>query len=204
MPRSPDQNQALRAATRERLLRSALTLFARDGYAGTSVRTIAEHAGVATGLLYAHFAGKEELLHALFEQSMADVRASMALADAQPQPQDQLSALVLGSVAIIREHLDFWRLGYAARTQPAVLAALGPALNEWTRSIVAALQGYLVRAGSTDPVHDARALFAQIDGLCQHFALDPERYPVDAVARRIIARWTPTVVPTPPRPPAPL
>src|SRR5687768_6912949 len=127
-PRTPDQNEALRAATRARIMDAALALFAANGYAGTTVRMIAERAGVATGLLYAHFAGKEELLRALFERSMGDVYASFALADAA-DPGDRLAALVRGSVEILRANLDFWRVSYAARMQPSVLDALGPALD---------------------------------------------------------------------------
>ena len=34
---------------------------------------------------------------------------------------------------------------------------------------------------------EALALFAQIDGMCVHFALAPDVYPLEAVAERIIA-----------------
>ncbi len=194
MPRSADQNETLRSTTRAKLLAAALARFARVGYAESSVRAIAADAGVATGLLYSHFDGKEGLLQALFEESMQDVRASFAIAKFAA-PADRLAALVRSSVAIVREHLDFWRLGYAARTQPAVVAALGPALEQWTASIVATLRGFLAEQGSQEPDLDARVLFAQIDGMCQHFALHPDGYPIDAVAERVIARWTTTVVP---------
>lgn len=188
MPRSAAQNEALRSSTRERLLQAALTLFARDGYSQVGVRAIAAEAGVATGLLYSHFAGKEELLRAIFEQSMADVAQSFALADAASPPA-RLEALVRGSVQIVRAHLEFWRLGYATRSQPSVVSALAPSLQRWSETIVDTLRRYLAESGSPDPDTDAFALFAQIDGMCQHFALDPDRYPIDAIAERVIARW---------------
>ncbi|MFN8668336.1 MAG: TetR/AcrR family transcriptional regulator [Gemmatimonadaceae bacterium] len=189
MPRTLLQNESLRAATRGKLLDAALALFARDGYGDTTVRAIAREAGVATGLLYSHFAGKEALLRALFEQSMSQVRLSFAMAESVP-PDERIGALVRASVQLVREHRDFWRLGYAARTQPAVIAALSPVLGEWTDAIVGTLCGYLADAGSPSPELDARALFAQIDGMCQHFALSPGEYPVDAVADRVVAQWS--------------
>ena len=194
MPRSPAQNEALRAVTRERLLGAALELFAREGYRETTVRRVAERAGVATGLLYAHFAGKEALLQALLARSFDDVERSFAIADAA-DPRDQLAALVRGAVAIVRERLDFWRLGYAVRTQPGVMAVLGPALHTWMARIVETLGGYLRELGSPAPELDALALFTQIDGLCQQLALAPGDFPVDAVAERVIARWTAVAVP---------
>jgi AcrR family transcriptional regulator len=47
---------------RELLLAAAVRLIARDGTAGLTVRQIAREAGLADGLLYNHFADKEELL----------------------------------------------------------------------------------------------------------------------------------------------
>lgn len=189
MPRSADQNDALRAATRAKLLDAALRLFARDGYTDTTVKAIARAAGVADGLLYSHFEGKRALLRALFESTMAEVRRSFEMAESVGN-DDRLAALVRGSVSVVRANPDFWRLGYAARTQPAVVAALGPVLDEWTESIIATLRGYLADLGSPAPEPDARALFAQIDGMCQHFALNPTEYPVDAVAERVIVLWS--------------
>lgn len=53
-------------STRERLLDAALELFARHGYAGTSLRQIAEAVGVRESAIYAHFAGKQAIYDALF------------------------------------------------------------------------------------------------------------------------------------------
>jgi AcrR family transcriptional regulator len=50
------------ADLREHLIAAAARLIARDGTAGLTVRAIAREAGVADGVLYNHFADKEELL----------------------------------------------------------------------------------------------------------------------------------------------
>ena len=55
-------------ATRERILESALTLFAEKGYDGVGVDLIAEKAGVKGPSIYKHFKGKEEILNVLVEQ----------------------------------------------------------------------------------------------------------------------------------------
>lgn len=54
---------------RERLLQAALELFARRGYAATSVREIVEMAGVTKPVLYYHFGSKEGLYLALLQES---------------------------------------------------------------------------------------------------------------------------------------
>lgn len=62
---APRKAAALRdgdASLREHLIASAEQLIARQGLAGLTVRAIAKEAGVADGVLYNHFADKEEFL----------------------------------------------------------------------------------------------------------------------------------------------
>jgi AcrR family transcriptional regulator len=56
------------ADTRGKILDAATELFARDGYDATSIREIAEKAGVATGLLHHHFGNKAAVLAAVSER----------------------------------------------------------------------------------------------------------------------------------------
>ena len=44
--------------TRQEILQSAHQLFLKNGYHGTSMRQIAEGAGIAVGGIYNHFASK--------------------------------------------------------------------------------------------------------------------------------------------------
>ncbi|MFF5212673.1 TetR/AcrR family transcriptional regulator [Streptosporangium sp. NPDC000396] len=57
------------AATSERLLEAALELFARQGYAATTIRQIAEAVGVRDSAIYAHFSGKQGIYDALFAEA---------------------------------------------------------------------------------------------------------------------------------------
>jgi len=188
-PRTPDQNERIRAASRERILEAALRLFAEHGYERTSVKMIAAAAGISQGLLYNYFAGKDALLAAIFEASMDDVRASFAAAEEEADPRRRIAGLVRGSVAVVRGNLAFWRLSYALRMQAGVMEGLGARTPEWTAAILATLERYLREAGVDDPGLEAAVLFATIDGVSQHYALDPGRYPLDAVAERIIGRY---------------
>lgn len=188
-PRSQEQNDAIRSRTRESLLKHALEQFAEHGYDGTSVKRIAEAAGLSQGLLYAYFPSKEALLKALFEQSMADVQGTFARAQAEADPSERIAALLTASAETMRRNLNFWRVSYGVRMQPAVLKALGPKLGGWTRAIEKTLTGLLAEAGYEDPEMEARLLFATIDGVSQHFALNPKRYPIEAVFARVADRY---------------
>src|SRR5215471_384786 len=54
--------------TRQRILDSALKLFATKGYEKTTLRDIAAEAGSSLGLTYRYFARKEELVLSLYRQ----------------------------------------------------------------------------------------------------------------------------------------
>ncbi len=188
-PRTAAQFEALRADAQDRLERAALAVFARRGYAAATVRDVAREAGVAQGLLYNYYRGKDDLLAAVFRRSVGDVQASFAAAAVDASPAERLALLIRAAFAVVREHLAFWQLVYGVRQQPNVVAALGPELHAWTEDVRATLAGHLRDVGHPDPGTQARVLFAAIDGVAQHFALDPAHYPLDAVAERVVAMF---------------
>lgn len=54
--------------TRQELIDAACTLFVKQGYHGTSMRSIAESVGVVVGAVYKHFSSKEELFRTVVHQ----------------------------------------------------------------------------------------------------------------------------------------
>ena len=74
--------------------------------------------------------------------------------------------------------------------QPAVVTGLGKRLRAWMTTIQSTLARYLKDTGSRQPKLDATLLFALIDGVSQHYVLDPRGYPLSDVADRIVALFT--------------
>src|SRR6478672_12126266 len=66
VPATRRQEQA--AARREQLLAAALDLFAEKGVRETSIRDIAQTAGITEGLIYHYFESKSALLRAVMER----------------------------------------------------------------------------------------------------------------------------------------
>ena len=56
------------ADTEEKILMTALRLFARDGYEAVSVRTIAEELGMTKGALYRHYKNKRDIFDSIVER----------------------------------------------------------------------------------------------------------------------------------------
>ena len=189
MPRSPEKFEEIRSLSRERILRTALAMFARYGYERTTIRLIAAEAGISQGLLYNYFGNKAELLRAVFTRSMADVEESFApLADEQATPAEKVAGLIRRSFEIVRRNQEFWRLSYSLRTQPAVLAEAAADVQLYAQAIRGQLTACFAAAGAPAPEIKAAILFAEIDGIAQHYVLEPDSYPLDAVLDELIAQ----------------
>jgi TetR/AcrR family transcriptional regulator len=52
MPRRPEQFEAIREKSREKIFSASLELFANKGYDATSIESIAKKAGISKGLIY--------------------------------------------------------------------------------------------------------------------------------------------------------
>ena len=176
--------------TRARLLNAALELFATRGYASTPVDAIADAAGVSAGLLYYHFDSKSAVLFAIFEQSLTDVQATFAAADREPAALDRLPALLRSAGTIVPRHRLFWAVWYGLRMQQDVLKSLGPSVTQFTAAIVRTLERYLSEIHWPEPDIEAQLLFAQIDGMCQHYVLDPDHYPLERMIERLVERYS--------------
>ncbi len=188
-PRTDEQNEAIREVSRAKIVETALELFAQHGYEATSVRMIAQAAGIAQGLLYNYFASKEALLATVVQQSMADVRESFVRAEDATDPLRQIERLIRAAFAIVQRKRTFWKLIYAVRTQGAVVASLGDLLIAASSEIRTTIERYCRTAGLPQPEIEAAILFALIDGVAQHYVLDPENYPLDTVTEAVVARY---------------
>jgi len=64
-------------ATRGRILEAALQLFRDRGFGATTMREIAESAGVATGAAYYYFDSKDAIVLAFYDQAQQDMTARL-------------------------------------------------------------------------------------------------------------------------------
>lgn len=200
MPRTPQQNEQLRTDSQRRLLAAARKAFVRLGFDRATIRDIAEEAGVAQGLLYNYFRSKDDLLREVFLEGTRDVAAAFLAEAASGTPTERLERLIRRSFEIVRERRDFWQLSYMLRHHPRTLLVLGDALPTWTTAVRRDLEALLREIGHRDADDLARVLFAAIDGVAQHYVLDPEEYPLEAVADCLVRHFgEPPAEPTLPR-----
>jgi TetR/AcrR family transcriptional regulator, cholesterol catabolism regulator len=91
---------------RQELSRQAARLFAEKGYHGTSIGDLAEAMGVQKGSLYAHIAGKQDLL---FEAMRAGAQAFHGALDSIPEAlpaTEKIRRALRGHLRVVAEQLE--------------------------------------------------------------------------------------------------
>jgi AcrR family transcriptional regulator len=172
---SPRKAAALRggdANLREHLIDAAGRLIARQGVAGLTVRVIAKEAGVADGVLYNHFADKEELLATALR---AHVLAAQRNLGSLPEPgsgtvEENLRAQLRYGLALHKAILPAF---VGLLTHPAVqarYAALADSGSDWRAALTAYL-GAERAVGRLPAEADVDAAAALLVGICHEQVL---------------------------------
>jgi AcrR family transcriptional regulator len=98
-------NGALPSRRRADMVAIAAELFAQKGYRATTVREIADAAGILSGSLYHHFDSKEsigdEILSGFIKEVLADYRAAVAEA---ADPRAALEQIVRSTTRTLAQH----------------------------------------------------------------------------------------------------
>ncbi len=124
--RAPQQDRS--RATRARLLESAITCLADQGWMATTVAAVAEHAGVSRGAAQHHFPTREALFLAALEHVMRVRRDELAeQVDRRAEPPNTLDVVNLVfdlfSGELFRAALTLW---VAAAAEPELRAQVIP------------------------------------------------------------------------------
>ena len=83
--------------THDRIIEVAIRTFADRGYAGTSMREIADELGITKAALYYHFPGKEEIFSACINHSVERILEGMeTIANSDESVWDKIRTLIHG------------------------------------------------------------------------------------------------------------
>jgi len=131
--------------TRERLVRTALRLFAERGYGGVSNREIVEACGCTKGAIYWYFESKEDLFRAVLSETLADFQIRLADGIGSAATRQEKLARLFGLFAEVLEagddpHRDLLLLMLHRTPRGPGQADLGPATQQrmvhWIAGIV--------------------------------------------------------------------
>lgn len=178
---------AARTGAAGRLLSAALSLFARRGFHGSSIRDIATEAGLTSASLYGHFQSKEHLLAELVRIGHEEhhVHLRRAMLETTGDPAAQLRAVV---AAHVRFHAEYPVLATVTNNElhalPAALAAPSLALRAQSEHLLRDIIDRGAELGVFDPPHPWMTM-AAIGGMGIRVAAwyhDDSEWSIDDVA----------------------
>ncbi|MET9125928.1 TetR/AcrR family transcriptional regulator [Streptomyces sp. NPDC004528] len=97
----PKVTQEYMDARRAQILDAARRCFLRDGFHQTSMQDLFAESGLSAGVVYRHFASKNEMITAIVEENMRDVLA-MVNSVARDRPGSSLGDLMADVLEIVR------------------------------------------------------------------------------------------------------
>jgi AcrR family transcriptional regulator len=200
--RRPTSRQRQAAARREEILRTALGLFAAQGFDATSTKQIAKEAGIAEGLIFHYFPTKAGLLTAILDARLESGRAFRSelrplLESAAARPAAEvMRAVASGWLATLRRDEEIIVVLFTtAQTNPEVWEGWQGLIREGTEL----LTGYLsarVAAGELRedlPLQTAATMFVSslmIFFLTRRHLPEAEwREKGEAYARELVSVW---------------
>lgn len=193
--------------TKEKILCTALTLFAQDGYEAVSVSAIAGALGVTKGALYRHYASKRAVFDAILKR-MEDTDARQASAHRLPTaPLPEMegayrSAELRDLAAFCRSQFRYWTqdpFAAAFRRMLTIEQHRSEELRQLHRQYLTAgpmkyTADLLSAQGVPEPEEAAAALCGTMFLLYGVYDSDPDKAAVTALLERSLQRlerqWT--------------
>lgn len=118
---------------KDKIISTALELFANDGYAATSTRKVADRAGVSEGLVFRHFGSKRGLLDAILDEVEQKIGTLFAPLLNSTLPEEVIRGTLAMPFEIPPSQYDYWRLQFKLKWEVNRPAKMQPLLSklEW-------------------------------------------------------------------------
>lgn len=185
-----------RAERREQLLDAGLELFGTQGFAAVTIETLCAQAGLNPRYFYEQFAGREELLGAVYDRHVQTVLATVQAAIDQA-PSDPAQRLSAGLTAFVTATLADER---AARINYFEMVGVSTELEAQRRGVLRAYAELIAAQAAvieyrSPPTPLARgdrrmaavALTGATDGLITDWMSSSDRPPQQAIVDTLLA-----------------
>lgn len=192
MPRTPKENDRIRRATTEQILKTALSLFCEKGYHSTSIEDIAKQAKISKGLLYHYFKSKAEVLGALVDIRINDVLVVMNAATTKPTPAAQIQHIAEGALEDVRRQSDVFRFYLNLFTQPKldlVVAQYSQKLMDEQARQFEVQTKMFEELGVENPRQRSLYFSSTLQGIMLMYSTYPKNFPLNAVKAQVIAEF---------------
>ncbi len=179
---------------RERILKAAIKVFARDGFFHAKVEEIAKEAGVATGTTYLYFENKDDILISIFEEEMQPIIEAMKAEMSNKQTaREKILCFVNLHFEMIQDNPDMAQLLEVELRQSSkfIHGYDGTKFKEYLNVISAALEEGQAKGEFRPDIHPSifkQILFGAVDQIATNWTLSKsKRYSLKQSAEQIAA-----------------
>jgi len=95
---------------KNKIIDSAIQLFIKNGYHGTSTAKVANAAHVSEGLIFRHFVNKEGLLNAILLEGQTRIKSDISAIITESDPKKFIRKVIEIPFTFEEQNYDFWRL----------------------------------------------------------------------------------------------
>jgi AcrR family transcriptional regulator len=158
------------AATRARLVSAAATVFAECGYSGARISDIVQMAGISQGNFYRHFESKDEVLLAVLDDPLQELRRSSS---GHHRADVGLSDLVSANRAYFSTYARHRHITRVLREAAAVNPKFQRLWLDMRRGFVERTAAWLERlqaAGTIEPGANLLLLAETLGSMVEHLA----------------------------------
>ncbi len=183
-----------RSQRREQLLAAGLELFGTAGYSATTIEALCARAGLNPRYFYEQFAGREQLLGAVYERHVAQVLTIVREA-IDRAGHDRAARLEAGLQAFVEATLDDER---GARVNYFEMIGVSRKLDELRRRVLGDYAQLIAaeapdEVGAVDPRMAAVALVGATDGLIIDWLSGERTRPREEIVTTLLAIFAPVV-----------
>jgi len=191
MPRTKKQFEEIRKSSREKILKAALEVFAKEGYHSSTVGAIAKKAGVSQGLMYNYFKSKEELINELMIGMIESLMCEFMPVNPKGKfTREHIVKMISMGIDLVLKDPKFWKLYFTVFLQPDVYAMVIDKMMKLSDLYTKAMAKYFKEKGEKDPLTMTHYLSAIMDGVQMHIMIDPENFPAEKIKKLLIKQFT--------------
>ncbi len=131
--------------TRKQILDAALRLFSEKGFARTSVRDIAQVAGITDAAIYYHFASKRDLFEALIEErGFTAALEGLERAEVNVGPEEAIPLIATNALQLMYANRDLMKvlMVEAIAEDPVAAEEYGILVDRWEKAEARILRVY--------------------------------------------------------------
>ena len=190
MPRKEEQFEEIRQKRRAEITKTALQLFAKNGYHNTSISKIAKAAGVSKGLMYNYFESKEALLDAILFGAADDKQAAyQSVSMNETPPKRRLQMIIEGMFAMINLNLHHWKLMTALSLQDEISTHIKEKFSAQRTAGMQQFTQLFEELGAEKPQLEAFFLGSSLTGIMMQYIHLKDDYPLEEMKNYLINKF---------------